>query len=41
MKERHEEAADLMRQSMESIFSGNESDNSGDLSDINDMLENL
>lgn len=40
MKERHEEAADLMRQSMESIFSGNESDNSGDLSDINDMLEN-
>lgn len=41
IKERHEEAADLMKRSTEYIFSGRECDNSEALSDINDMLDNL
>ena len=41
IKERHEAAAELMKQSTDFILSGNESDNSGDLSDINNILNNL
>lgn len=41
IKERHEAAAELMKQSTDFILSGNESDNSGDLSDINNILKNL
>lgn len=41
IKERHEAAAELMKQSTDFILSGDESDNSGDLSDINNILNNL
>lgn len=41
IKERHEAAAELMKQSTDFILSGDESDNSGDLSDINNILNSL